>query len=201
LTKIDTCLNCVISSNYPQNVFFFYPTAKVKSSEFEKISNDLKAELSSKEMNKTLVQFIYFKQNLKSDAKGMKLRDANKMDSTNVNYLKCFVKGIDTNFLTRSKNLMPVQFEFHQVFQNDDIYEIEIKDTTVCIEMLNKLRYLNQFISEALSPNYTKNEKIEIIESSIVLFTKEIKRVEQDLIDLNKKVAELMDLVGKLNDE
>jgi hypothetical protein len=190
LKENDTCLNCIIDTNVERQVLLFYPTAKFKNSYFEEKSQELIASFKETNVKPTLIQFIYFKQNLKTDVKGLKYF-SNSGDTLFINYLKCFITGIDTNLLIRSKSIMPINFEIKKVFSDSHLNEISIRDTSVCIDLLNRLSFYNDFILESVSPKFSDKEKIEILTSLTNDLIRKIEENETQIKDLMKIVESM----------
>jgi len=193
----DTCLNCMLYSKVERQIILFYPTAKIKELDFEKRTKELISSLKDINVNPTLIQFVYFKQNLKSDAKGLKYISKSG-DSVAINYFKCFISGIDTNILTRAKSKMPLNFEIKKPFRDNDLFEIHMRDTSVCIDLMNKLSFYNEFIVESINPKYSDKERIEMLCKITNNLITRIEESEMKIEDLKAHIDKLNLLIEQL---
>ncbi len=212
ISNNDTCLRCVLGSEYDRTITYFFPTSKINRLEFEKRTSQLVSDLKTI-TDSILVQFVYYKENVKSDAKGMKLISAK--DTILINYFNCFIKGIDSNLLYHSKSKMVLNFEIKNLNQSDNLFDVQINDSNVCIELLNKLSYFNDFIIETLNPKYSELEQIYILQKDLIesnnqnricyerinKLNKEIKKIEENLNLLKNDLETLKEKNQKPNKE
>ena len=212
ISNNDTCLRCVLGSEYDRTITYFFPTSKINRLEFDKRTSQLVSDLKTIK-DSVLLQFVYYKENVKSDAKGMKLISAK--DTILINYFNCFIKGIDSNILYHSKSKMLLNFEITNLNQSDNLFEVQINDSNVCIELLNKLYYFNDFIVETLNPKYSQLEQIDLLQKELIesnnqnriyyertnQLNKEIKKIEENLNLLKNDIEILKEQNQRTNKE
>lgn len=195
----DTVIKDILNLKNGKSVIFFYPTAKIKKEDFELYSNELRANLEKKKIDSLNVYFVYFKQDLKNNSKGIKICN-DVSDTLVVNYMKCFFVGFDSTKLLRAKNKMSLNFDLSKPKKNtkNNIYNVVLEDTNVCIDLVKKIPFYEEIISESINPKYSTDEKliqlfesIAILQKQYLLHENEIENLKQIITEQNK-IIELL---------
>jgi hypothetical protein len=191
----DTALNASLKSEYPRSVAFFFPTAKIKKSDFEYYADEFKAELNVASIDSLQVFFVYYKQDLKSNTKGLKFINTLGRDTLFINYMKCLFIGFDSSLLIRAKNKMDYNFEVNKPrsLKSDDVFNVELEDTSVCIDLLKKIPVYADLIRESIDPNYSDSEKIQFLRDSVAELSEIVSILKVQIDSLNTQVKGLID--------
>ena len=116
----DTNLISVLASNTSKSVVFFCPIAKLTKESFYKKSEELSKNWKMKGISDLTLHFVYFKQDLKSNAKGLKLINVDKKDTLFIGQFECFFVGFNTDYLFRAKSKMKYNYEIEEAFKNEN---------------------------------------------------------------------------------
>jgi len=204
ISNNDTTINKVTSSKTSKSIVFFCPTAHILEESFRKKAKELIKNYKFKSVSDLTVHFVYFKQDTKSAAKGLKYLVNNDKDTLFVGEFECLFIGFDTNHLQRSKSIMKFNFDLIQLFKDPNVYRIPIIDTNKCFEKIpDRIPFYADFIKESILPSYTTDERFKFHQDSIVHLTKKVDHLTNQVntvIEKNENlIKQYQEIIDRLN--
>jgi len=207
ISNNDTSINVVTFSKTSKSVIFFCPTVYISKESFRKKAGELIKNYKIKGVSDLTVHFVYFKQDVKSAAKGLKYSSNDYKDIFFVGQFECLFIGFDTNYLQRSKSKMKFNYDIEQAFKDENVYRIPIVDTNKCFEKIpDRIPFYADFIKESILPIYSTDERFKFLQDSIYHLTnqvnhltKQVNSVIRQNEDLIKQYQEIIDQLKSTN--
>jgi hypothetical protein len=196
----DTTLNALLKSGHTRSVAFFFPTAKISKSDFDQYVDDFITQIKSDKIDSLQVFFIFFKQDLKSNTKGLKFINSQGSDTLFINYMKCLFIGFDSSLLIRAKSKMDLNFEVNKprALISDNVFNVELEDTNVCIDLLRKIPVYADLITESINPNFSDFERINFLSDSLNMAKKEIEYNKVKILELSRNYEDQIQVNNQL---
>jgi FtsZ-binding cell division protein ZapB len=192
ISQNDSSINIQIASKTSRSVVFFCPTAIISKDAFYKKAEELIKSSKIRDIKDLSIHFLYFKQDLKSNAKGLKYISNNKLDTLFVGQFECLFIGFNQKFLQRSKSKMRFNYDIEEVFKNQNIYKIPIVDTNKCFEKIpDRIPFYADFLKESIQPNYSTDEKFQFLRDTLDIMQLEIKKLKEEIQNFDKKIESL----------
>ena len=186
----DTIVRGIISDTLSKNVVFFCPTAKVSKDLYLKKALELERKLKSMQLPDLTVHMVYYTQNTKNHSKGLKYISLDSRDTSIIGQFECYFIGFDEKFLHRSKSKMKFNYDLIKLFKNENIYSVPIVDTNKCFDKIqDRIPFYADFISEAISPNYSNDEKMQFLRDSINMLFGVIGEMHEKLEKIEAEIS------------
>ena len=202
IVKNDISINTITRSNTKNTVLFFCPTAYIDTVVYKKKATELSNNLKLKGISDLTLHFIYFKQDTKNNSKGVRYISQNEKDTIFIGQFECFFIGFDNSNLLRAKNKMKFNYDIEHSFINENIYKVPIVDTNKCFKnMPDRIPFYADFIKESIQPSYSTDERIQFLQDSVNLLSKQVKIVIKPNEELIKKTQELINQLNSANSQ
>ncbi len=198
----DKPINDVTNSKTSKSIIFFCPAVYISQESYSKKADELIKNSKMKGILDLNIHFIYFKQNLKSNAKGLKYLSKDQKDTLFIGQFECLFIGFDTNNLQRAKTKMKFNYDIEQVFKNENLFRVPIIDTNKCFEKIpDRIPFYVDFIKESISPNYSTDEKIQFLRDTINFLYSEISFLKTEINKINTGGEIRKDTIPEKNKE
>lgn len=189
ISNNDTSVNSIISSETTKSIVFFCPTYHISQDAFTKKADELIKNSKMKGISDLSIHFVYYKQDVKNNANGLKLINNEKNDTLFIGQFECFFFGFNTSYIERAKNKLKYNYDIDHVFKNENIYSIPIVDTNKCFEkMQDRIPFYADFIRESIYPNYSTDEKIQFLRDTLVSVQQELDQLKKDFETIKAKL-------------
>ena len=192
ISQNDSSINIQVASKTSRSVVFFCPTAIISKDAFYKKAEELIRSSKIRDIKDLSIHFLYFKQDLKSNAKGLKYISNNKLDTLFVGQFECLFIGFNQKFLQRSKSKMRFNYDIEEVFKNQNVYKIPIVDTNKCFEKIpDRIPFYADFLKESIQPNYSSDEKFQFLRDTLKKMQQEIEELRVEIQKFDQKMESL----------
>jgi hypothetical protein len=186
----DTIVRSIIADTTSKSVVFFCPTAKVSKDLYLKKALELERKLKSIQFSDLTVHMVYYTQNTKNHSKGLKFISNDLRDTSIIGQFECYFIGFEENFLNRSKAKMKFNYDLIKLFEYENIYSVPIVDTNKCFDKIqDRIPFYADFISEAISPNYSNDEKMQFLRDSINILFGVISEMNEKLEKIEAEIS------------
>lgn len=164
----DTTIRNLVMSKTTKSIILFCPTVYISQEIYNKKADELIKNNKLKGISDLTIHFIYFKQDIKNNAKGVKYISADKRDTTYIGQFECFFSGFEPTLLARAKSKMKFNYDLIKVIENENIYSVPIVDTNKCFEKIqDRIPFYADFIKESILPTYSNDEKLKFLQDSV----------------------------------
>lgn len=181
----DTSIQLLTQHKTQRAVIFFCPTKIIGREVYFKKAEELNKSSKLKGLSDLTLYYIYYNQDTKNNAKGVKYVNGIHSDTMFIGQFECLFIGFDNKLLLRSKSKMRYNYDVTQIFKNENVWSIPIVDTNKCFEKLqDRIPFYADFIRESCIPSYSADEKIQFLRDTVVTLTKEIQLIKDQLDSL-----------------
>ena len=185
-----------IKNTKGNTVIFFCPTNEIDSTIFLIKGKELVSNKKLSSYHSIKIHFILFKEDPKNNSKGIIFSSKDNKSSMPIGQLECLFLNFDKNLVQRARSKDKFNFEYTQLFLNENLYRIQIVDTNKCFkEIPDRITFYADFIKEAYSPSYSLEEKVDFLTDSI----KSLQRNVIDLKAINEIILIKLDSILKQN--
>jgi hypothetical protein len=191
----DTSLQLLTQHKTHRAVIFFCPTKIIGKDVYFKKAEELNKSSKLKGLSDLTLYYIYYNQDTKNNAKGVKYVNSFHSDTMFIGQFECLFIGFDNKLLLRSKSKMKYNYDVTQVFKNENVWSVPIVDTNKCFEKLqDRIPFYADFIRESCIPSFSADEKIQFLRDTIVTLSKEIQLIKTQLDSLISSLPAKTDL-------
>jgi hypothetical protein len=193
----DTSIQLLTQQKTQRAVIFFCPTRIIGKEVYFKKAEELNKSGKLKGLSDLTLYYIYYNQDTKNNAKGVKYVNSFHSDTMFIGQFECLFIGFDNKLLLRSKSKMKYNYDVTQIFRNENVWSVPIVDTNKCFEKLqDRIPFYADFIRESCIPIYSADEKIQFLRDTVENLSEELQRLKARFDTLQKSVMNLPKING-----
>ena len=200
LDKMDTVieLNSLIDSSQ-FTVVFCLPVNNESKEVYNKKINELLKDPVLGSIKSLNFKVVYFKLNEANLKKGFVIRDSSTRFKMNINQFESFFIGCEAEKLGRASRISEIKFEVKGFGDLFKFQTVQVVDPNICFGKLSdRIPTYKDLILEAIFPKYTADERLDILNETLVNIKQQLNSMETEIIELKKCNESLIQLNKEL---
>ena len=175
-----------------QNIIFFIGNHN-NSDKFQDKVLELQKSPTMRLVKDANIHFVFFKESMKSNSEGILIKSDSTVSvdsSIYVNQLEVFFSHYEEKKIARATRKLTGSFYYEKPFEGQDLYLMNIVDTTSCYKNIpERIPFYREIIKVLHKPKYSDEEKSNFYTDTISLQLNEnIDSLENEIDSLEKEI-------------
>lgn len=173
-----------------QNIIFFIGN-RHNSDKFQEKVLELQKSPTMRLVKDANIHFVFFKESTKNNSEGILIKSDSTLSvdsSISVNQLEVFFSNYEEKKIARATRKLSGSFYYEKPFEGQDLYRMNIVDTTSCYPNIpERIPFYRKIIKVLHKPKYSDEEKANFYTDTVSLeWNKNLDSLEQKIDSLNK---------------
>ena len=175
-----------------QNIIFFIGN-RHNSDKFQEKVLELQESPTMRLVKDANIHFVFFKESSKNNSEGILIKSdptLSRDSSIYVNQLEVFFSNYEEKKIARATRKLTGSFYYEKPFEGQDLYRMNIVDTTSCYPNIpERIPFYRKIIKVLHKPKYSDEEKANFYTDTISLqLNKNIDSLENKIDSLEKEI-------------